>query len=276
MKRDLEKVMRKKGWSANRSTLVAFLESLDSGRKVEADADDAPATPVQPEPPSEPPPPTPPVGPSLETSPGSPPADKPEILLAADDDLEEVLSPPTSKSRKPGIDDSGFRIKSGAAGGTKKRLWMALGALAVILAAAGGWFFFGRKGPESTQSARAVPITILATETPTPQPTAGLMSDQELIEEAREVAAAEIIKQEEELRKRLEEDGDADPTDTDPLGPRGGHCRSGPGRQSTGDDLPGIAEVPTGGGEDGRFRGGGGRSACRNQWRGGGGSNNQG
>ena len=35
-KRDLEKVMRKKGWSADRSTLVAFLESLDSGRKVRA------------------------------------------------------------------------------------------------------------------------------------------------------------------------------------------------------------------------------------------------
>jgi len=206
MKRDLEKVMRKKGWSANRSTLVAFLESLDSGRKVEAVADDAPAPPAQPEPPSEPPPPTPPVGTSLDTSPGSPPAEMPELSLAADDDLEEVLSTPTSKSTRPGIDDSGFRIKSAAAGGNKKRLWMALSALAVVLAAAGGWFFFGRKGPESTPSARAVPITIPATETPTPEPTVGLMSDQELIERAREVAAVEITKQEEELRKRLEEE----------------------------------------------------------------------
>ena len=208
LKRDLEKVMRKKGWSADRSTLVAFLESLDSGRKVQPGADDAPATPARPAPPSEPPPPTPPVGPPLETSPGSLPEEKPEVLLAADDDLDGVLSvtPPTSKSTRPGIDDSGFRIKSAAAGGDKKRLWMALGALAVVLAAAGGWFTFGRRGHESSPSVRAVPITIAATETPTPAPTVGLMSDQELIERAREVAAAEITKQEEELRKRLEEE----------------------------------------------------------------------
>ena len=208
LKRDLEKVMRKKGWSADRSTLVAFLESLDSGRKVEPVADEAPSTPAQPPPPSEPPPPTPPVEPPLETSPGPPPKEMPEVLLAADDDLKGVLSAPTpiSKSTRPGIDDSGFRIKSGAVGGDKKRLWLALGALAVVLAAAGGWFFFGRKGLESSSGARAVPITIAATETPAPEPTVGLMSDQELIEQAREVAAAEIIKQEEELRKRLEEE----------------------------------------------------------------------
>jgi TonB family protein len=208
LKRDLEKVMRKKRWSADRSTLVAFLESLDSGRKVQPVADDAPATPAQPAPPSESPPPTPPAEPLLGTSPGSLPAEKPEVSLAADDDLEGVLSTttPISKSTRPGFDDSGFRIKSAAAGGDKKRLWMALGASAVVLAAAGGWFFFGRKGPESSPSARAVPITIAATETPTPEPTVGLMSDQELIERAREVAAAEITKQEEELRKRLEEE----------------------------------------------------------------------
>jgi len=208
LKRDLEKVMRKKGWSADRSTVVAFLESLDSGRKVQPGADDAPATAAQPAPPSEPPPPTPPVGPPLETSPGSLPAEKPEVLLVEDDDLDGVLSvtPPISKSTRPGIDDSGFRIKSAAAGGDKKRLWMALGALAVVLAAAGGWFFFGRRGPESSPRARAAPITIAATETPTPEPTVGLMSDQELIERAREVAAVEIAKQEEELRQRLEQD----------------------------------------------------------------------
>ncbi len=58
LQRDLEKVMRKKEWSADRSTLVAFLESLDSGRQIPAGRRaTAAATPTQPAPPSEPPPP---------------------------------------------------------------------------------------------------------------------------------------------------------------------------------------------------------------------------
>ena len=98
-------------------------------------------------------------------------------------------------------------LREPGAGGDKKRLWMALGALVVVLAAAGDLVLLrSQQGSESSPSARAVPITIAATETPTPEPTVGLMSDQELIERAREVAAAEITKQEEELRKRLEEE----------------------------------------------------------------------
>ena len=208
LQRDLEKVMRKKGWSVDRSNLVAFLESLDSGRQVQPVADDASVTPVQSAPPSEPPPPVPPIEPPVEATPVPPPAVEPEVLLAENDGLDGVLSvtPPISRSAESGIDDSGFGLKNAAAGGNKKRLWVAFGALAVVLAAAGGWFFFGRGGLESSPSSRAVPITIPATETPTPEPTVGLMSDQELIERAREVAAAEITKQEEELRKRLEEE----------------------------------------------------------------------
>ena len=206
--RDLEKVMGNKSWSVDRSHLVGFLESLDSGRQVEVIADDAAATPVQPAPPSEPPPPTHPSGPPFESSPVPPPAEESEVLLAADDTPDEILPVPPSISRsiESGIEDSGFGLENATAGGKKKRIWMALGGLVVVLAAAAGWFFFGRSGLESTPSARAVPITIAATETPTPEPTGGLMSDQELIERAREVAAAEITKQEEELRKRLEEE----------------------------------------------------------------------
>ena len=206
--RDLEKVMRNKSWSVDRSHLVGFLESLDSGRQVEVIADDAAATPVQPAPPSEPPPPTHPSEPPFETSPVPPPAEESEVLLAADDTPDEILPVPPSISRsvESGIEDSGFGLENAAAAGNKKRIWMALGGLLVVLAAAAGWFFFGRSWLESSPSARAVPITIAATETPTPEPTGGLMSDQELIERAREVAAAEITKQEEELRKRLEEE----------------------------------------------------------------------
>jgi len=203
---DLEKVMRKKEWSADRSTLVAFLESLDSGRQIPPVDEEAAATPTQPAPPSEPPPPIHPTEPPLEASQEPPPAEEPGVLVSDDEGFDAVLSvpPPISRSAESGVDDFGF--ESAAAGGDKNRLWMALGTLAVLLAAAGGWFFFGRGGLGSSPNSRAVPITIAATETPTPEPTVALMSDQELVERAREVAAAEITKQEEELRKRLEEE----------------------------------------------------------------------
>jgi len=208
MKRDLERIMRKKRWSADRSTLVTFFESLDSGGKVPSTSVDASATPGRDGPPSEPPPPTSPDGPPLETSPGPQPLEESKGLSTPDDDLERVLSTtlPAAERAKVGVDDSGLRLESAASGGGKQRLWMLLGALALIVVGAGGWFIFGRKGPESPPIARAAPIVIAATETPTPQPTVGLMSEQELIERAREVAAAEITKQEEELRRRLEEE----------------------------------------------------------------------
>jgi protein TonB len=129
------------------------------------------------------------------------------VLLTTDDDLEKVLTVPSSaESARIGVDDSGFRLKSAAAGGEKKRLWILLGVLAVVLVGAGAWLIFGRQGSDSPATARAVPIAVVPTETPTPEPTVGLMSEQELIERAREVAAAEITKQEQELRKRLEEE----------------------------------------------------------------------
>jgi TonB family protein len=209
MKRDLERIARKQGKAANRSTLVAFLESLDPGGRVAPPSEDADKTPIPTEPPSAPPPPTPPAEPPLETPPEPPPepppSDEADVLLSADEDLEKVLAtPPSVESAK--LQDSGFRLRSPAAGGEKKRLWMLLGVLALVLVGAGGWLIFGRQGSDSPASARAVPIAVVAAETPTPEPTIGLMSEQELIDRAREVAAAEITKQEEELRKRLEEE----------------------------------------------------------------------
>jgi TonB family protein len=210
LKQDLEKVIRNKGWSVDRSSLVAFLERLDSGPPSQRTADDVSAKPVQSTPPSEPPPPTDPAEPTLEIAPEPehPPAEETAAVRTEDDAPEEVLSgtPPILRSADARIEDIGLGLESARTGGGKKRLWMALGAVVVVLAAAGGWYFFSRKGFGPSSSPRAAPITIAATETPTPAPTVGLMSDQELIERARDVAAAEITKQEEELRKRLEEE----------------------------------------------------------------------
>jgi TonB family protein len=81
---------------------------------------------------------------------------------------------------------------------------MLLGLLALVVVVVGGWLIFGGKGPEAPPTYRSV--AVIPSATPTPEPTIGLLSEEELIEKAREVAAAEITKQEEELRKRLEEE----------------------------------------------------------------------
>jgi TonB family protein len=213
MKHDLEEVMKKNGWSADRSTLVPFLEGLESGIEAAPAAEDEGAAS---EPPSEPslsshegrPLDTAP-GASLETSPGAPPLEEPEILPATDEGPEKArsVSPPSAANSSLDLEDSGFPMPEAAAGGGGKRLWLLVGLLAVVVAGAGWWFFFGPgASSDSRPSARAIPVAAMATETPTPEPAAALMSDQELIEGAREVAAAEITRQEEELRRRLEEE----------------------------------------------------------------------
>jgi TonB family protein len=210
MKHDLEEVMKKNGWTADRSTLVAFLERLGSGGESEpVDVRDAK--------PSEPPPrsleesplETTPVAP-VDGPPGAPPSEEPEVLPTIDEDLEKAFPTSPSSADDPALDleNGGFPIPETAAGGGSKRLWLLVGGLAVILAGAGWWFFFGHdKFSGSRPSASAIPVAAaVTTETPTPEPTATLMSDQELIEQAREVAAEEITRQEEELRRRLEDE----------------------------------------------------------------------
>jgi TonB family protein len=209
MQRDIERFMRKMRWSADRSTLVAFMEGLDSGAPSEPPSAGTPAPSEQaPPPPSPPPPPTPPGGAPVETSPGPQPSGEPDALLATDEDLEAVLSTDQLSTGVAGrkIEDTGFRARRATAGGGRQRLWILLGVLVAVLAGSGAWYVFGRKQPAALPSARVVPIVAPATETPTPEPTVGLMSEQELLERAREVAAAEITKQEEQLRRRLEEE----------------------------------------------------------------------
>jgi TonB family protein len=84
-------------------------------------------------------------------------------------------------------------------------LWILLGVLMVaVVVVVGGWLIYRGKGPEAPPPSRS--IAVVPTATRTPEPTAGLLSEDELIEQARDVAAAEILRQEEELRKRLEEE----------------------------------------------------------------------
>jgi TonB family protein len=201
--RDLEGVLRQHGWSPDRESIAGFLAQIDDdGGRVVAPiatpADSAAVSPPQ-EPPSPPPPETP-VSPSPMEDGGS-------GLLSADDELERSLrSKPEQDTAVATLDieDSGTGWADAATGGGNKRLWMLLGLLTLIAVVVGGWLIFGGKGPEAPPTPSRIAVVPLAT--PTPEPIEGLLSEEELIEQAREVAAAEITKQEEELRQRLEEE----------------------------------------------------------------------
>jgi len=204
--RDLEGVLRQHGWSPDRESIAGFLAETGDDRRVAtpiaAPEDSAAVSPLQ-EPPREPPSPPPPDTP---ISP-SPMGDEGDELFTADEELEHSLSSkpePDAAVATFDIEDSGADRADAASGGGNKRLWMLLGLLALVAVVVGGWLIFGDKGPEAPPTSRSVAFVPSAT--PTSGPAEGLLSEEELIEQAREVAAAEIIRQEEELRQRLEEE----------------------------------------------------------------------
>ena len=201
--RDIEGVLRQHGWSPDRESIAGFLAQIgdDGGRvatPIAVPADSAAVSPSQEPPP--PPPPETPISPA-------PMGDGGDGLLTSDEELEHSLSSkpePDEAVATLGIEDSGADWADDATGGGNKRLWMLLGLLALAAVAVGGWLIFGDKGPEAPPTSRSA--AVVPTATPTPGPTEGLLSEEELIEQAREVAAAEILKQEDELRQRLEEE----------------------------------------------------------------------
>jgi TonB family protein len=208
LQRDIEKVLRNEGWTPDRAMLAAFLGQLEGETPTAASTspDDETATPVGAVPPPE--------------QPASPPAEPPPIEPPTDDTSDDLVGRDESFERPPvvqpeprvhepvGVDleatEPAFEVVEEGRG--NKNLSMVLGLLALIVVVGGGWWIFGRNGSESPPTTRSAPITIAPPETATPEPTTGLLSEEELIESAREAAAAEIAKQEEELRKRLEEE----------------------------------------------------------------------
>jgi len=201
--RDLERVLRQRDWSPDREAVAGFLADLgddgESWTTRDAEPADAAVVPPPQEPPS-PPPPEAPITPPPNEEGGN-------GLFVVDEELERALGSsgePDSAVAPLKIEDSGTGWPGDARGGGNKRLWMLLGALALVAVVVGVWLIFGRKGPEAPPTSPS--IAVVPTATPTPEPAIGLLSEEELIEQAREVAAAEITKQEEELRKRLEEE----------------------------------------------------------------------
>jgi TonB family protein len=207
LQRDVEKVLRQQGWTPDRVTLAAFLGQLDGEAVIspKASTEDDSKTPVGAVPPSEGP-----QGPPQEPPPAEPPVG--EVPDGPFGREEISARPPVAQTdplREPvGVDLQATEpaFEEIGKGRGNKIIPMLLGLFALIVVLGGGWWILGRNGSESPPIARSAPIAVAPTETATPEPTAGLLSEEELIESAREAAAAEIAKQEEELRKRLEEE----------------------------------------------------------------------
>jgi TonB family protein len=200
--RDLERVLRDHDWSPDRESvaglLVQFADAGASGTTPVAPPVDTAVVPPPQEPASPPPPEIPITPPPME--------DGRDPLYVVDDELERALgSAPEMSVAVLDIEDGGRGLSGAADGVGNKRLWILLGVLMLAaVVAVGGWLIYRGKGPEAPPTSRS--IAVVPTATRTPEPTAGLLSEEELIEKARDVAAAEILKQEEGLRKRLEEE----------------------------------------------------------------------
>ncbi len=200
---DLERVLRAQESVPDRAAIAVFLAELAGGPPAPRIA----AQPTAAQPPAKPP------HKGRDTAAASlppPPGVEPVTLPDHDVELERVLSGDSKPMPTPLLDE--FRESTGSF--TRKRspqgrlTWYLLGLLVVVLGAAAWWWFLGRGGGATTagRPVQPAPVIPVATESPTPGPETALMSEEELIEQARSVAAAEIVKQEEALRKRLEEE----------------------------------------------------------------------
>ncbi len=177
--RDCEAVLKSHGWEPDTTALVGFIGELESGSKI-TDYPVAEEVAV-----ATPPPPTKPPAILSKGEPDEP--EKPPVVVAS---ILDAYPDDTAAKR-----------------GAGKWLWMAVAA--VVLGLVAGWWFLlgpGAGGAANRGAPTSVPIVPVAEETPTPAVNDGLMDEAELLERAREVASAEMAKQEQELRDRLEKE----------------------------------------------------------------------
>ena len=197
--------MRSKGWSPDHAAVATFLRQLSGEEEAPAPSTGKARAPS-------PPPRAATVGPSERISQSPQELEEAETepveTEAADADLERALS--DSGATPAGVavvdfdsTDSGV-MAAGRRGGGNKILWLALAALTVIVLGAAGWWYMKGRIATAPENAIRGPVAVAPTETPTP--TVGLMSEDEMLERAREVAAEEIVRQEGELRQRLEQE----------------------------------------------------------------------
>lgn len=176
LQRDIEKVMRSKGFAPDTAAVARFINDLVAGKAPAA----KPAPKSAAAPAAAPPPPA---------GPASSPSGKPPAVVPPPAAAPVSVEPVSALS-----DDEPARSRSG--------LWLALGAAALVIVVVGLWALLGRDGGEAPPVS-PTPIAALL-EAPTPTPTAAL--DEDLKTRAAELAAAEVEKQEAALRDRLEKE----------------------------------------------------------------------
>jgi len=169
LQRDLEKVMRKAGWSPREDDLATFLADLTAGRELAGlpAADSAVAAP--------------PVGEPVPVVPLSKP---------------EEPAPPAAAAEPPAVEEDTL---TPTGGGEKKpnRIPLLLGIAALIVIGGGLIYLFGRGGGETPPTPTPAPAALIE---PTPTET----PSEELREMVREQAEALLAEQENDIRRRLE------------------------------------------------------------------------
>jgi TonB family protein len=182
LQRDVEAVLKRHHWEPDTAALVRFITELESGSEItrypalgSGVVEAAVVEPAVAPPPAEPPREEPPATPVEEPEPA------PEAVVAETDDT----------------------------GGGGRWIWIAVAAAVALGLVAGWWFVFGPGSSDGRATVVATPVPAAAVigETPTPTPGSdGMLDEAELLERAREVASAEMAKQEEGLRSRLEKE----------------------------------------------------------------------
>jgi TonB family protein len=185
LQREFDALLKSHGWEPDTTALVRFIGELESGSEIT----DYPAT-ISVAAAAVAPPVEPPTAP-----PAEPPTKQPEPAP------EETVKPPVVAETVAKIEVADSPSK----GGPGKWLWIAIAAVVLVLIT-GWWFLMGPGSGGGDSTAAPTPIPAIATVDQTPTVTDGLMDEAELLERAREVASAEMAKQEQELRDRLEKE----------------------------------------------------------------------
>jgi len=184
LQREVDAVLKSHGWEPDTAALVGFIGELESGAEITDYPVVGIAAPVAAIPPAQPP--------------EGPPA------IPSEPQPDEPVQPPVVAEPILEVETADTASKGGAG----KWLWIAIAA--VVLAIIVGWWFFmgpGAGGGDASAVPTPVPATVVeATPTPNVGVEDGMMDEAELLERAREVASAEMAKQEQELRDRLEKE----------------------------------------------------------------------